>query len=110
MFVQTGRRADRERRPTRQVQTTRRTGRGGKLQNGTYHEKQKYLHDMHSILRIGETCALRSRRHTRSPVPSSRATIRERLMKIAARVIEHVARIRIQLRTRFARRAHCVAP
>jgi hypothetical protein len=37
------------------------------------------------------------------------ATLRERLIKIGARVIEHIARIRVQLPT-SARREHCSAP
>ena len=46
----------------------------------------------------GGACAPQSRRQTRSPRPEF-ATIRERLIKIGARVIEHIARIRIQLPT-----------
>jgi hypothetical protein len=41
-------------------------------------------------------CAPRSRAPTRSPVASS---IRKRLIKVGARVIEHIARIRVQLPT-----------
>jgi hypothetical protein len=51
----------------------------------------------------------RTNRPTRSPVASSR-TIRERLIKIRARVvIEHIARIRVQLPTRCPQGASFVA-
>jgi hypothetical protein len=55
MFVQNGRRADREHRPPPDKCKPREEQGEEVTRKRTYHQKQKYLHDMHSILRIGET-------------------------------------------------------
>jgi hypothetical protein len=60
--------------------------------------------EIHTSAARSNGCDRGSRRSAAIPpahplAPAEFATIRERLIKIAARVIEHVARIRIQLPT-----------